>query len=159
MGEIIMAKIGFIGLGNMGLPMATNLVKAGHQVTGFDVVPAARDAAVGVGVKIVAKAAETARDADIVITMLPNGKLVLDVYEAGGVLAAATSGTLFVDSSTIDVASARAAHAAAAKAGMAALDAPVSGGVGGAAAGTLTFMVGGEDAAFARAEPVLAAMG
>ena len=154
-----MAKIGFIGLGNMGLPMAANLVKAGHQVTGFDVVAAARDAAAGVGVKTVAKAAEAARDADIVITMLPNGKLVLDIYEAGGVLAAAAPGTLFIDSSTIDVASARAAHAEAAKAGMAALDAPVSGGVGGAAAGTLTFMVGGENAAFTRAEPVLSVMG
>jgi 3-hydroxyisobutyrate dehydrogenase len=154
-----MAKIGFIGLGNMGLPMAANLVKAGHQVTGFDVVAAARDAAASIGVKTVAKAAEAARDVDIVITMLPNGRLVLDVYEAGGVLANAAPGTLFIDSSTIDIASARAAHAAAAKAGMAALDAPVSGGVGGAEAGTLTFMVGGEDATFARAEPVLAAMG
>jgi 3-hydroxyisobutyrate dehydrogenase len=154
-----MVKIGFIGLGNMGLPMATNLVKAGHQVTGFDVVAAARDAAAGVGIKVVAKAAEASRDADIVITMLPNGKLVLDVYEAGGVLAAAAPGTLFIDSSTIDVASARAAHTAAAKAGMVSLDAPVSGGVGGAAVGTLTFMVGGEADAFTRAEPALSVMG
>jgi 3-hydroxyisobutyrate dehydrogenase len=154
-----MAKIGFIGLGNMGLPMATNLVKAGHQVTGFDVVAAAQDAAANAGIKVVAKAAEAARDVDMLVTMLPNGKLVLEVYEAGGVLAAAAPGTLFVDSSTIDVASALAAHAAAAKGGMASLDAPVSGGVGGAAAGTLTFMVGGEDAAFARAEPILGVMG
>ena len=154
-----MAKIGFIGLGNMGFPMAINLVKAGHQVTGFDVVAAAQDAAANAGIKVVAKAAEAARDVDMVVTMLPNGKLVLDVYETGGVLVAAAPDTLFIDSSTIDVASALAAHTAATKAGMASLDAPVSGGVGGAAAGTLTFMVGGEDAAFARAEPILGVMG
>lgn len=154
-----MAKIGFIGIGNMGLPMAANLVKAGHHVTGFDVVPAAQDAAKKAGLSIVANAADAARNEDMVITMLPSGKLVLDVYEAGGILKAAAPGTLFIDSSTIDVASARTAHEVAAKAGMAAVDAPVSGGVGGAAAGTLTFMVGGDDAAFARAKPILEIMG
>jgi 3-hydroxyisobutyrate dehydrogenase len=152
-----MAKIGFIGLGNMGLPMATNLVKGGHDVTGFDVVPAAREAAAQAGIKIVATAAQAAAGVEFVITMLPSGKLVLSVYNE--VLGAAAPGTLFIESSTIDVASARAAHEAAVKAGMASLDAPVSGGVGGAAAGTLTFMVGGADVAFARGEAVIGLMG
>ena len=152
-----MAKIGFIGLGNMGLPMSTNLVKAGHAVTGFDVVPAAKAAAAEAGVKIVESAGEAAAAQDIVVTMLPNGKLVLNVYHE--VLAAATPGTLFIESSTIDVASARSAHELAAKAGMASLDAPVSGGVGGATAGTLAFMVGGTAEAFAQALPVLEKMG
>jgi len=153
-----MARIGFIGLGNMGLPMATNLVKAGHQIAGFDLVPAAKEAAAKAGVNVVASAADAATNVEIVVTMLPNGKLVLDVYNSG-ILKAAAPGTLFIDSSTIDVASARAAHNAAAKASMASLDAPVSGGVGGAAAGTLTFMVGGEDTAFERGKPVLELMG
>jgi 3-hydroxyisobutyrate dehydrogenase len=152
-----MASIGFIGLGNMGLPMAINLVKAGHEVTGFDVVPAARDAAGDGGVHIAARAIDAAANQEVVITMLPNGKLVLDVYEDA--LKAAAPGTLFIDSSTIDVDSARAAHAAAASAGMQSLDAPVSGGVGGATAGTLTFMAGGETDAFTRAKPLLELMG
>jgi 3-hydroxyisobutyrate dehydrogenase len=152
-----MAKIGFIGLGNMGLPMSINLLKAGHEVTGFDVVPAAQAAAASAGITVIHTAAEAAAARDIVVTMLPNGKLVLDVYHSA--LAAAAPGTLFIESSTIDVASARAAHELAAAAGMEAVDAPVSGGVGGASAGTLTFMAGGTDAAFARALPVLEKMG
>jgi len=155
-----MTTIGFIGLGNMGGPMAANLVKAGHRVLGFDVVPAALAAARQAGVETVASAAEAAAGAAVVITMLPAGQQVRDVYEdAKGPLALAAPGSLFIDCSTIDVASARAAHAAAEAAGMTSLDAPVSGGVGGAVAGTLTFMVGGEAAAFESARTVLAAMG
>ncbi|GLR66841.1 3-hydroxyisobutyrate dehydrogenase [Acidocella aquatica] len=152
-----MAKIAFIGLGNMGLPMAINLVKAGHEVNGFDLVPAAIEAAAKAGIKVMPSAAGSLAGAEIAITMLPNGKLVLGVYN--DILKAAVPGTLFIDSSTIDVDSARKAHELAEKAGFAAVDAPVSGGVGGAAAGTLTFMAGGEDAAFARAKPVLEVMG
>ncbi len=155
-----MATIGFIGLGNMGGPMAANLVKAGHKVNGFDVVEAARTAASAHGVTLAASSAEAAREADVVITMLPGGKEVIDVYEGdGGILAAARPGTLLIDSSTIDIASARAAHKAAEAAGLASLDAPVSGGVGGAQAATLTFMVGGTEEAFARGKPILEAMG
>jgi len=150
--------IGFIGLGNMGLPMATNLAKAGHKVQGFDVVPAANEAAAKAGITVVASAVEAVKGASIVISMLPNGKLVLELY-GRGILQAASEGTLFVDSSTIDIDSARAANALAVAAGMVNLDAPVSGGVGGAAAGTLTFMVGGAAGDFARAKPVLELMG
>ncbi len=152
-----MAKIGFIGLGNMGLPMAVNLVNAGHEVAGFDLAPAAQAVAVSAGITVEATAAEAARDVEMVITMLPDGKAVLDVY--AGILPVAAQGTLFIDCSTIDVASARAAHTQAGQAGHAVLDAPVSGGVSGAEAGTLTFMAGGEAAAFARAQPVLTVMG
>lgn len=151
-------KIAFIGLGNMGLPMATNLTKAGFKVFGYDIVPAARDAAVKAGIIVPGNPVEAVEGADIVISMLPNGRLVLDLYESG-ILAAATPGTLFIDSSTIDVASARKAHELVENAGMIGLDAPVSGGVGGAAAGTLTFMTGGTEAAFARAQPALERMG
>ncbi|CAO3434861.1 3-hydroxyisobutyrate dehydrogenase [Azospirillum doebereinerae] len=155
-----MAVIGFIGLGNMGGPMAANLVKAGHSVRGFDLVPAAIDAAKAAGVVIGASPADVAREAEIVVTMLPSGKHVLGVYDGPeGVVAAVKPGTLLIDSSTIDVDSARKAHALAAARGAASVDAPVSGGVGGAAAGTLTFMVGGEAEAFERARPVLEAMG
>jgi len=155
-----MTTLGFIGLGNMGGPMAANLVKAGHRVRGFDVVPAALAAARQAGVETVATAAAAAEGADAVITMLPAGQHVREVYEdAAGPLSAAAEGALFIDCSTIDIASARAAHAAATAAGMASLDAPVSGGVAGAAAATLTFMVGGAAPAFARAQPILAAMG
>jgi 3-hydroxyisobutyrate dehydrogenase len=150
--------IAFIGLGNMGLPMAINLLKAGCDVRGFDVVPAANAAAAASGIAIAASAAEAVSGAGIAISMLPNGKLVRELY-AAGILQAAAADTLFIDSSTIDVASARAAHELAAAAGMASLDAPVSGGVGGAAAGSLTFMAGGTEAAFARALPVLELMG
>jgi 3-hydroxyisobutyrate dehydrogenase len=151
-------RIAFIGLGNMGLPMAGNLLKAGHAVTGFDLMPAANEAAARAGIAVAASAPEAVRSADAVITMLPDGKSVLEFY-GSLVLQAATPGTLFVDSSTIDVASARAAHELAGRAGMASLDAPVSGGVGGAAAGTLTFMVGGAPEALGRGEPLLKAMG
>lgn len=153
-----MARISFIGLGNMGLPMAANLVKAGHDVRGFDLSPAANQAAGSAGVPLAASAAEAVADAETVITMLPAGKHVLDAYR-GSLLPAARSGALFIDCSTIDVASARAAHEASAAVGMASVDAPVSGGVGGATAATLTFMVGGAEAAFRRAEPILAKMG
>jgi 3-hydroxyisobutyrate dehydrogenase len=153
-----MAKIGFIGLGNMGLPMAGNLVKAGHAVAGFDLVPRHLEHAAARGVNPQRSAAGAVEDADVVITMLPAGKHVLDVY-GGGVLKAAKSGTLFIDSSTIDVTSARAAHRLAGEADMGSLDAPVSGGVSGAEAATLTFMAGGADAAFAAAKPILENMG
>jgi 3-hydroxyisobutyrate dehydrogenase len=153
-----MANIVFFGLGNMGLPMAGNLVKAGHAVTGFDIVPAAVEAAGKLGVHTGATPREAVSQADFVISMLPNGRLVLDLYKTG-ILEGAAPNALFIDSSTIDVASARAAHELAAKAGKAALDAPVSGGVGGAEAATLTFMVGGTPEDFARAEPILAKMG
>jgi 3-hydroxyisobutyrate dehydrogenase len=155
-----MAEIGFIGLGNMGGPMAANLVKAGHKVAGFDMSAAALDRLVAAGGGKAASAAEAVKGADIVITMLPAGQHVRAVYEgAGAVLASARKGTLLIDCSTIDVETARAVGKAATAAGFGMLDAPVSGGVGGAAAGTLTFMVGGEAADFARAEPILQAMG
>jgi 3-hydroxyisobutyrate dehydrogenase len=155
-----MADIGFIGLGNMGGPMAANLVEAGHQVAGFDLVPAALEAAVGQGVTAAASAWDAAAAAPVAITMLPAGAQVREVYTGeNGIIAAAPEGALLIDCSTIDVATARAVHQAAAAAGRAMLDAPVSGGVAGAAAGTLTFMAGGAEAAFARARPVLEAMG
>jgi 3-hydroxyisobutyrate dehydrogenase len=155
-----MARIGFIGLGNMGLPMAQNLIKAGHQVEGFDVYGAAVEklkAAGGVGVE---SARMAVARADAVITMLPSGNEVREVYlGAGGALESANAGTLLIDSSTIDVDSARAVAAAAEAKGLSMVDAPVSGGVGGAQAGTLTFMVGGSEAAFIRAKPLLEHMG
>jgi 3-hydroxyisobutyrate dehydrogenase len=153
-----MARIGFIGVGNMGGPMAANLVKAQHQVAAFDLSAAAVDAAVTAGARKAAGIAEAVGDAEVVVSMLPAGKHVREVYE-GTVLGAAARGALLIDCSTIDVDSARAAAAAAAKAGFEMVDAPVSGGVGGATAGTLTFMVGGSDAAFARAKPILEKMG
>jgi 3-hydroxyisobutyrate dehydrogenase len=158
-----MAKIGFIGLGNMGAPMAANLVKAGYQVSGFDLNAAALGALVAAGGSVAASAAEAARGADVIITMLPAGEHVRDVWlHQGGLIEVAQSGgvtPLLIDCSTIDVASARTVEAAARAAGLEMLDAPVSGGTVGAAAGTLTFMVGGSDAAFARGEAVLKAMG
>lgn len=153
-----MAAIGFIGLGNMGLPMAGNLVKAGHRVVGFDLVAANMDGAAARGVVTAASAAAAVQEADVIVTMLPAGKHVLSVYEAT-IAGAARPGTLVIDSSTIDVGAARAAHELAAKAALRSLDAPVSGGVGGAEAATLTFMAGGTDAAFAAAKPILEAMG
>ncbi|HEV2548248.1 MAG TPA: 3-hydroxyisobutyrate dehydrogenase [Stellaceae bacterium] len=153
-------RIGFIGLGNMGGPMAANLIKAGHEVIGFDVVKPALESLVKGGGRAVPSAAAAAGEAEIVLTMLPAGPQVREVYTgAGGVLAAARPGALLIDSSTIDVETARAVAAAAGERGFDMLDAPVSGGVGGAAAGTLTFMVGGSEKGFARAEPVLRAMG
>lgn len=153
-----MAKIGFIGLGNMGLPMAGNLVKAGHTVTGYDLVADNVAAAEKQGVTAAASANDAAKGADVVVTMLPAGKHVISVY-GDGIFEAAAQGTLFIDSSTIDVASAKQAHAMASEAGMLSLDAPVSGGVGGAQGATLTFMAGGSEAAFAAAKPVLEGMG
>ncbi|HEY7084488.1 MAG TPA: 3-hydroxyisobutyrate dehydrogenase [Hyphomicrobiaceae bacterium] len=153
-----MAKIGFIGLGNMGLPMAGNLVKQGHQVRGFDLLAGNVEQAVRLGVSAATSAADAATGVEAVITMLPAGKDTLSVW-GGGMLSAAPPGTLIIDSSTIDVTSARAAHAMAAAQNMLALDAPVSGGVGGAQAATLTFMCGGADEAFAKAKPILEVMG
>ena len=145
-----MAKIAFIGLGNMGGPMAANLVKGQHQVTAFDLTPSAVDAAVEKGARKAATAAEAVKDAEVVVTMLPQGKHVRSVYE-NDVLPHVAKGAFLIDCSTIDVDTARHVAALAEKAGLAMVDAPVSGGVGGATGGTLTFMVGGSDAAFAKA--------
>jgi 3-hydroxyisobutyrate dehydrogenase len=155
-----MAHVGFIGLGNMGLPMAQNLLKAGHAVQGFDMSQAQVLALTASGGQAAPSVKAAASGVEIVITMLPAGQHVRDVYLGSeGVLAAAGAGALLIDSSTIDVATARDMAAAADKRGLAMLDAPVSGGVGGAQAGTLTFMVGGGDEAFARAKPILETMG
>lgn len=151
-----MTAIAFLGLGNMGAPMGANLVKAGYEVQGFDPVPAARAAAADAGVSVCETAAEAVRDASVVITMLPNGTLVRQCYAE--VMSTAAAGALFIDSSTIAVDDARAVHAYAVERGFAQLDAPVSGGVKGAAAGTLAFMVGGETDALETARPVLDAM-
>jgi 3-hydroxyisobutyrate dehydrogenase len=152
-----MPNIGFIGLGNMGAPMAANLVKSGDRVVGFDVVDAARQASTQLGVEIAPSAKASVENADIVITMLPAGEHVRTVWTE--ILPATKRGALFIDCSTIDVTSARVAHGLAAQHGIAALDAPVSGGVGGAKAATLTFMVGGATDAFARGKPILERMG
>ena len=155
-----MTDIGFIGTGNMGGPMVANLVAAGHAVTAFDVVEAARRAAADRGATLAISANAAAGAGEVVITMLPAGGHVRDVYLGDdGLIAAARPGALLIDSSTIDVDSARVVNQAAADAGFEMLDAPVSGGVAGAQAGTLTFMVGGSEAAFARAAPVLDVMG
>ncbi|WP_343222751.1 3-hydroxyisobutyrate dehydrogenase [Mameliella sediminis] len=145
-------NIGFIGLGNMGAPMAANLAKAGHAVKGFDVAGTTAE-----GVTPVATAEEAATGADVVITMLPNGQILRSV--AAQILPAMSKGAVLLDCSTVDVASARAVADEAEAAGMMALDAPVSGGIGGAAGGTLTFMVGGPDEAFAKALPLFDIMG
>ena len=152
-----MPNIGFIGLGNMGAPMAANLLKSGGHVVGFDVIAAARQASAQLGVEIASSAKGSVEDADIVITMLPAGEHVRAVWAE--ILPAAKRGALFIDCSTIDVTSARAAHGLAADRGIASLDAPVSGGVAGAKAATLTFMVGGTAEAFGRGKPVLERMG
>jgi 3-hydroxyisobutyrate dehydrogenase len=152
-----MARIGFIGLGNMGLPMAGNLVKAGHAVTGFDVVKAAVGKLSAMGGAAAESVQAACRGVDAVVTMLPAGEHVLSVWN--DIAPHARQGTLFIDCSTIDVTSARKAHGIAAANGVATLDAPVSGGVGGAKAATLTFMVGGSAHAFARGKPVLEHMG
>ncbi len=156
-----MAAIGFIGLGNMGAPMAANLAKAGHDVTGYDLNPAAMQALAAAGGKIAASAAEAAKGAAIVVTMLPEGRHVRDVWlHQGGLIEAIRDAKpLLIDCSTIDVDTARAVTAAAAEAGLAMLDAPVSGGTIGAQNATLTFMAGGTADAFAEAKPVLQAMG
>lgn len=145
-------KVGFIGLGNMGGPMAANLAKAGHDVTGFDLAAAAPE-----GVAMAASATEAAAGADVVITMLPNGAILRAV--AKDVIPAMQKGAVLLDCSTVDVDLARAVAQEATAAGLLAMDAPVSGGVGGAAAGTLTFMAGGSDAAFAKVVPLFDIMG
>jgi 3-hydroxyisobutyrate dehydrogenase len=152
-----MATIAFIGLGNMGGPMAANLVKAGHEVRGFDLVPFLRDEAAKAGIAVAASPDVAVRDADVIVTMLPAGKHVRAVW--ADLARVAKKGALAIDSSTVDVDSARAAHALAEGAGLLSIDAPVSGGTGGAKGGTLTFMCGGAEAAFAAAKPILEAMG
>ena len=152
-----MSTIAFLGLGHMGGPMAANLVQAGHTVRGFDPLPAACEHAASEGVAISASAPEAVAGADAVISMLPNGTLLLELYAE--ILSVLGADTLLIDCSTVDVADAREAQARAVAAGHRMVDAPVSGGVVGATASTLTFMVGGEDASFAAAEPILAAMG
>jgi 3-hydroxyisobutyrate dehydrogenase len=155
-----MATIAFIGLGNMGLPMAQNLIKAGHAVRGFDVSKAAADNLVAAGGSVADTLAAACSDAEVVVTMLPAGEHVRDVHlGTDGVHGSVKDGTLLIDSSTIDVATARAVAEAAEQRGLAMVDAPVSGGFTGAQAGTLTFMVGGSDVAFERARPILEAMG
>ena len=155
-----MARIGFIGLGNMGLPMAQNLLKAGHTVEGVDVSSTAVDKLKASGGTAVETAKSAAARADVVITMLPSGKEVREVYlGSSGIIENANAGTLLIDCSTIDVETARAVAAAAEKKALLMLDAPVSGGVGGATAATLTFMVGGSAQAFTRAESILQKMG
>ena len=153
-----MARIGFIGLGNMGSGMAANLVKAGHEVIAFDLVDAAMAKAKADGASLAASAQEATTLADAVVTMLPAGKHVRAVYEES-VFAAARADAILIDCSTIDVGTARDLGAAAAARGLAAVDAPVSGGFAAAIAGTLTFMVGGTADGFARAQPILGTMG
>src|SRR6202158_5724997 len=152
-----MPNIGLIGLGNMGAPMAANLVKSGDSVVGFDLVAAARQESAQSGIEIAPNPKACAEKADVIVTMLPAGEHVRSAWSE--ILPSAKPGALFIDCSTIDVTSARAAHALAAQRGVAALDAPVSGGVAGAKAATLTFMVGGSAEAFARGKPVLEQMG
>ncbi|MFG1930255.1 3-hydroxyisobutyrate dehydrogenase [Mycobacterium sp. NPDC048908] len=146
-------NIAFLGLGHMGGPMAANLVAAGHTVRAFDPVAALKDAAAKAGAQVFDSGAEAVTEAEAVITSLPNGGIVKAVYAE--VVPAAREGTLFIDTSTISVDDAREIHAQATERGLAQLDAPVSGGVKGATAGTLAFMVGGEDEAVERARPVL----
>src|SRR5450755_3106731 len=156
----MMSRIGFIGLGNMGLPMAVNLIKAGHQVEGVDVNPASVEKLKAAGGANVEFAKVAATRGDVVITMLPAGQHVREVYlGAGGIIANANPDTLLIDCSTIDVDTARAVASEAEKRELLMLDAPVSGGVGGATAATLTFMVGGSAQAFTRAESILQKMG
>ncbi len=145
-------QIGFIGLGNMGGPMAANLAAAGHDVAGFDPAGVTAD-----GVTVVASAEDAAKSAEVVITMLPNGDILRSV--ADQIIPVMAKGAVFLDCSTVDVASARDVAAQAKDAGLSALDAPVSGGIGGAAGGTLTFMVGGDEAGFATASPLFDIMG
>jgi 3-hydroxyisobutyrate dehydrogenase len=152
-----MASIAFIGLGNMGGPMAANLVKAGQKVTAFDLVAASRDQASADGAAIAESSVAAVKGADVVVTMLPAGKHVVSVWN--DVVPAMTKGALIIDCSTIDVESAKQAHALALKHGVGSVDAPVSGGTGGAKAATLTFMCGGDQKAFVAAKPVLEKMG
>jgi 3-hydroxyisobutyrate dehydrogenase len=151
-----MTTVAFLGLGNMGGPMAANLVSGGYDVRGFDLVPALKAAAEANGAKVFDSGAEAVADADVVITSLPNGAIVKACYAEA--LPVAKPGTLFIDTSTISVDDAREINAQAAERGFAQIDAPVSGGIKGAAAGTLAFMVGGDDDAVERARPVLEPM-
>jgi 3-hydroxyisobutyrate dehydrogenase len=152
-----MANIAFIGLGNMGGPMAASLVKAGHSVMGFDLSPASCDQARSDGVGIAASTGDSVKGAEIVVTMLPTGRHVLSVWTE--ILPSVKDGTLLIDCSTIDVEGARKAHGLASERGLQSLDAPVSGGVAGAKGATLTFMAGGAKESFDRAEPILSRMG
>jgi 3-hydroxyisobutyrate dehydrogenase len=152
-----MTNIAFIGLGNMGGPMAANLVKAGHRVVAFDLVETSRSQAKADGASIADSAAGAVKGSDVVITMLPAGKHVMSVWTE--IIPSVAKGALIIDCSTIDVESAKQAHALAARHGIASVDAPVSGGTGGAKGATLTFMCGGDDKAFAAAKPVLENMG
>lgn len=155
-----MAKVGFIGLGNMGGPMAINLAKAGHQVSVFDLSTDAVNAVVAAGATASSTANDAATDKDFVVTMLPAGKHVKMVYLGdSGLLSVVNKDTLLIDSSTIDADSAKTVAAAASEQGIAFIDAPVSGGVAGAAAGTLSFICGGSEANFERAKTVLENMG
>jgi 3-hydroxyisobutyrate dehydrogenase len=152
-----MASIAFIGLGNMGGPMAANLVKGGHKVVAFDLVAASRDQARADGAAIAESTVAAVKGAGIVVTMLPAGRHVLSVWN--DVVPVMAKGALIIDCSTIDVESAKKSHALASKHGIGSVDAPVSGGTGGAKGATLTFMCGGEEKAFAAARPVLEKMG
>lgn len=155
-----MSKIAFIGLGKMGQPMGANLIKAGHTVTGFDLMESNRQQFAAAGAQVAATLAEAVRDADVVITMIPTGKHVREAYEGDdGIIRNVRKDALLIDSSTIDVETSRAVNAAATAAGIAMVDAPVSGAVPAAEKGTLVFMVGGTQEAFARAEPILLGMG
>ena len=153
-----MSKIGFIGVGNMGGPMACNLIKAGHDVTVFDLSKINMDVVAANGASTATSGAKAVMEADIVVTMLPAGKHVNDVYFLD-VFDNVSEGTLLIDCSTIDVDTSRSVNKAATKRNLLMLDAPVSGGVGGAVAGTLTLMVGGTDAAYSQAEPILGILG
>ena len=155
-----MARIAFIGLGNMGGPMAQNLVKAEHEVAGFDISLDAVGKLVAAGGAAAGKPGTAAEEAEVIVTMLPSGAEVREIYlEPDGIIERAIPGSLLIDSSTIDVETAREVAAAAEAKGLLMVDAPVSGGVGGAQGGTLTFMVGGSDEAFEKAKPILEAMG
>ena len=154
-----MSRIGFIGLGNMGGPMVRNLIKAGHSLKVFDLSEEAMNFVVQSGAKAAKSVQEAASGVEFVITMLPVGANVKEVFMNDGVIAAADTGTVMIDSSTIDVETAQAAYAAAKAAGFDMIDAPVSGGVTGADAGTLTFMCGGDKNTFEKAKPILQCMG
>jgi 3-hydroxyisobutyrate dehydrogenase len=151
------ARIAVLGLGHMGGPMASNLLTAGHDVLGFDPVDDAAARAAQAGIRVAASAEQAVHDVDAVVTMLPSGRHLLECYD--GPLTAVAPAALLIDCSTVDVSASRAAHERAARLGCASVDAPVSGGVVGAEAGTLTFMCGGDEAAVERARPLLSAMG
>jgi 3-hydroxyisobutyrate dehydrogenase len=154
-----MAKIGFIGLGNMGAHMARNLIKAGHDLKVYDLNEETARYVAQSGAKAAENAADAATEVEFVVTMLPVGANVRSVLQEAGVIDAVAPGTVLIDCSTIDVETARDMHAAVAEAGYEFLDAPVSGGVTGAEAGTLTFMCGGDQKVFAKCQPVLEGMG